>query len=112
MPRAKYKRVLTELAVRKTKAEGRAKNLWDAACPGLVLRIQVSGSRSYKYVYSRAGDSEWFTIGWVPLSHARRIATKLRLAVAEGRDPVAERKAERTSESWRLRASPDPTSRR
>jgi integrase len=31
----------------------------------------------------------------VPLSDARRIAAKLRAAVAEGRDPAAERKAER-----------------
>jgi integrase len=31
----------------------------------------------------------------VPLSDARRIAVKIRLAVAEGKDPVAERQAER-----------------
>jgi integrase len=36
-------------------------------------------------------------VGEVPLGDARRIAAKVRLAVAEGRDPVAERKAERGS---------------
>jgi hypothetical protein len=39
MPRAKNKRTLTELTLRKAKAEGHALNIWDAKCPGLMLRI-------------------------------------------------------------------------
>ena len=94
--RAARKRVLTEFAITKVKPEASgAYNLWDARERGLALRVQRSGFRSFKFVYSFRGRPRWYHIGWVPLSEARRIAVKLRLSVAEGRDPVAERAAER-----------------
>ena len=90
------KRVLTEFAITKVKPEASGVyNLWDARERGLVLRVQRSGFRSFKFVYSFRGRPRWYHIGWVPLSEARRIAVKLRLSVAEGKDPVAERAAER-----------------
>jgi integrase len=94
--KAKNKRVLTELAVRKTKAtDGRAVILWDAACPGLTLKVQPSGHRAFRFYYSINGRARWHHIGLVYLSDARRIGFKLRAAIAEGRDPAAERQAQR-----------------
>ena len=95
MPKAKNKIALTELTVRKVKAEGHAVNIWDTKQPGLLLRVQTSGHRSFKFVYSLRSRARWYHIGQVGLADARRIAAKLRLAVAEGRDPLAERRAER-----------------
>jgi integrase len=86
---------LTELYVRKTKSKSVAVNVWDTRERGLVLRIQPSGFRSFKFVYSHRGRARWYHIGTIPLSDARRMAAKLRLAVAEGKDPLAERRAER-----------------
>jgi integrase len=85
----------TELYVRKARPEPHAYNVWDAKERGLVLRIQPSGARAFKVVYSYRGRPRWFHVGHVGLADARRIAAKVRLAVAEGKDPVAERKAER-----------------
>jgi integrase len=87
----------TELFVRKVKPEAAPFNAWDAKERGLVLRVQPSGTRSFKLVYSFRGRPRWYHIGSVPLGDARRIAAKIRLDVAEGRDPVALRKAERGS---------------
>jgi integrase len=85
----------TELYVRKARPEPHAYNVWDAKERGLVLRVQPSGARAFKVVYSYRGRPRWFHVGQVGLADARRIAAKVRLAVAEGKDPVAERKAER-----------------
>jgi integrase len=87
----------TELFIRKVKPEADPTNYWDAKERGLVLRVQPSGTRSFKIVYSFRGRPRWYHIGEVPLGDARRIAAKIRLDVAEGRDPVALRKAERGS---------------
>jgi integrase len=89
------KRSFTELFVKKVKPEAATYNVWDAKERGLVLRVQSSGHRAFKFVYSHRGRPRWFHIGEVPLGDARRIAARIRLAVAEGKDPVAERKAER-----------------
>jgi integrase len=89
------RRNLTELLVRKAKAHGAPLNIWDTRQPGLCLRIQVSGHRPFKVVYSYRGRARWYHIGTVGLADARRIAAKVRLAVAEGKDPLAERQAER-----------------
>jgi integrase len=94
-PRAANRRALTELYVRRARAEIAPINVWDTRERGLVLRIQPTGTRAFKVVYSRRGRPRWYHIGWVPLSDARRIAARIRLAVAEGKDPAAERKAER-----------------
>jgi integrase len=93
--RAARRRTLTELYVQKARPEPHAFNVWDEKAPGLVLRIQPTGQRAYKAVYSYRGRPRWYHIGRVGLSDARRIATKIRLDVAEGRDPVAIRQAER-----------------
>jgi integrase len=92
---APNRRHLTELYVRKTRPKSVAVNVWDTRERGLVLRIQPSGFRSYKFVYSFRGLARWYHIGQVALSDARRIVAKLRLQVAEGKDPLAERRAER-----------------
>jgi integrase len=72
--------------------------VWDTYQRGLVLRVQPTGQKSWKAVYSHGGRPRWYHVGdasAIGLTEARRIAAKVMLAVAEGKDPVAERMAER-----------------
>jgi integrase len=92
---APRKRNLTELYVRRARREAAAFNVWDTKAPGLVLRVQPTGHRAFKVVYSFRSRARWYHVGSVGLADARRIAARIRLAVAEGKDPVAERMAER-----------------
>jgi integrase len=97
-PSAARKRKLTELSVRKIKPEAEAFNVWDLHQRGLVLRMQPTGHAAFKAVYSAHGRPRWYHIGDVGkigLADARKLAARTMLQVAEGKDPAAERKAER-----------------
>jgi integrase len=96
-PRQPNKRNLTELFVRKVSTDTTPINVWDSKERGLVLRVHPTGRRSFKVVYSRQGRPRWYHIGDVGLADARRMAARIKLAVAEGKDPAAERKAERSA---------------
>jgi integrase len=71
------------------------KNTYDDRQPGLMLRTRPSGHKSYYFVYNHRGRTRWYHIGKIKLTDARRIAAKLRPEAVEGRDPAAERKAQR-----------------
>jgi integrase len=96
--RAARKLRLTELKVRKARAGSNAAILWDAVQRGLALRIQPTGGKSWYCVYSRQGRPRWLRLGHadaIGLADARTLAAEAMLAVARGKDPAAERKAER-----------------
>src|SRR5262249_43139073 len=96
-PRAVNKRVLTELFIRKVKPEPVAFSVWDVKEPGLVLKVNPTGRKNFKVVYSARRRAWWYHVGWVGLSDARKIAQQVRLDVAHGKHPVAERRAERSA---------------
>src|SRR5262249_49387567 len=92
------RRRLTELLVRRARAERAAFNVWDTRQAGLVLRVQPSGHRAWKVVYRHHGRPRWFHSGdasAVGLAAARERAAEVTLAAMRGRDPAAERRAER-----------------
>jgi integrase len=92
--RGPRKQRLTELYVQKPKPG----LTWDTYQRGLALRVQPTGAKSWVVVYSRQGRSRWLYLGKadaIGLSDARTLAAKAMLAVAQGQDPAAERKAER-----------------
>jgi integrase len=89
---------LSELFVRKVTPEATAFAAWDTHQRGLALRVQPSGQKAFKCVYSYRGQSRWFHIAdanAIGLADARKIAAKIMLEVATGKDPLAERRAER-----------------
>jgi integrase len=95
---APRKRKLSDLFVATVKPAARAFLVWDAKQHGLALAVWPSGARSWKYIYRAAGRPRWLSIGnasAIGLADARRIAAKAALQVAEGRDPQAERMAQR-----------------
>src|SRR5262245_26730831 len=92
------KRKLTELAVRKAKPERAAYLIWDSHQRGLALRVQPTGTRAWVVVYRHHGRPRWYYLGdadAIGLADARRLASRISLQVAEGKDPAAERKVER-----------------
>jgi integrase len=100
--RAADKRRLTELSVRRAKGQSTAYLIWDSRQRNLALRIQPSGASSWKVIYSRHGKSRWLHLGradegGLGLADARKLAAKTMVRVAEGFDPAAEKKAERSS---------------
>jgi integrase len=95
--RPPHKRNLTELYLRKVKPQAAPFNVWDEGERGLVLRVQPSGQWAFKFVYAYRGRPRWYHIGRIYLADARRLVQRLRVQVSEGKDPVAERQAERNA---------------
>jgi integrase len=92
------RRRLNDLVVKRLKPAERPYLVWDSHQRGLAVSVQPSGHAAYKVIYSRAGKSHWLDVGNVrdvPLEKARLIAARTMLAVAEGKNPAAERRAER-----------------
>jgi hypothetical protein len=91
---------LTELFIRKVKPEFRPFKVWDAKQRGLVLQVQPSGHRAWHVFYRHHARPCWFFVGnasSIGLADARKMAVRVALQVAEGKDPAAERKAERSA---------------
>src|SRR5262249_31591979 len=100
LKRAPRRRTLTELTVRKAKPERAAYVIWDARPHVLGIRLHPPGARSWITVYRHHGRPRWFHIGNVAaigLSDARKLAQRIALAVAEGKDPQADKRAQRAS---------------
>jgi integrase len=89
---------LSELSIHQAKPKTAAYAMWDTKQHGLALRVQPSGSRSWYCVYSYHGRPRWLRLGdagAIGLSDARTLAAEAMLAVARGKDPAAEKRAER-----------------
>ena len=101
--RAPRRRRLTERMVDRARPEAAAYAIWDTRQRGLALRVQPTGQRSWKAVYSIHGRPRWLHIGdarAIGLADARRIAAQVAVAVFEGKDPVADKRAERGNLSF------------
>jgi integrase len=94
---------LTELLVKRQKPRARAFMVWDTLQRGFALSMQPTGHKAYKVVYSHHGRVRWFHLGSVnaiSLSDARKLANRVMLQVAEGKDPQAERNATRSAPTF------------
>jgi hypothetical protein len=95
---APNKRKLTEIFIKKTAPRARTFLVWDTYQRGLALQVRPTGHRTWKVIYSYHGRPRWYHLGnaaAIGLSDARKLARRIMFAVAEGRDPAAEKKAER-----------------
>jgi integrase len=96
--RAARKQKFTELSVRKLKPESTAYLIWDTHQRGLAVRVQPTGARAWKCIYSHHGRPRWLHLGdagVIGLGDARTLAAETMLAVARGKDPAAEKRAQR-----------------
>lgn len=92
------KQKLTELFIRSLKPEAAAYVVWDTHQHGLAVRVQPTGGKAWYLVYSLRNRVRWYHIGRadaVGLADARERAAEVMLDVIRGKDPAAERKAER-----------------
>jgi len=92
------KRRLTELSVRKLKPKSGAYLVWDTHQRGLAIRVQPTGAKAWKTIYSFHGRPRWLhhgDAGAIGLADARTLSAEAMLAVAKGKDPAAEKRAER-----------------
>lgn len=97
-PAAPRRAKLSEFTVTRSRPADRPYLIWDTKQAGLALAVHPSGSRSFKCIYSRSGRPRWLTLGKVAaigLADARLLAAETMLEVARGKDPAAERRAER-----------------
>jgi integrase len=92
-------RKLTDLFVERAKPPARGRiEYFDAAFPGLALRITNNGGKSWCAFYRFKGRLRRFTIGSYPAikpAQARREAAAALERVREGADPAEEKRARR-----------------
>jgi integrase len=101
--RASRKLRITELTIRKARPGPTAFLIWDVTQRGLALRIEPTGTKVWKCIFNRHNRTRWMTIGRadaISLADARLLAGKAMVAVAEGRDPAAEKRAQRSAGSF------------
>jgi hypothetical protein len=92
------KRTLTEKFLKKLKPQPRKFLVWDTKQRGLAVLVQPTSMKSWKCIYSLHGRVRWYHIGAVDafgLDKARKTAARVMYEVSEGKDPAAERKADR-----------------
>lgn len=92
---------LTEKTVQDAKAADKDVWLWDSELPGFGVRIQPGGRKTYVTRFrTHEGRQRKTTVARccdMPPAKARELARKTFAAVAEGRDPAAERHKLRTA---------------
>src|SRR6516162_5855960 len=96
---AKRKRFenLTDANVSELPIEAKKYDCWDTKLPGLCVRVQPTGDKTFYFVYSRSGRPRWYRIGPAVMgaSEAKKEVKGLIGDVARGGDPQAERAANR-----------------
>jgi hypothetical protein len=91
---------LTSVLVRNMTPEPKQVLTWDTHTRGLVLAVQPSGARSFKFIYSCRGRLRFYHVAdadALPLSDARKKVRALRVLVDGGTDPAADKAAQRST---------------
>jgi integrase len=93
---------LTEAAVKRLPTPAKGNRItYDPALPGFGVRITAAGHRAFVLTYwNRAGRQRRYTIGSFPdwsVAGAREEARRLKRAIDQGDDPLAEVAAERAA---------------
>ncbi len=100
--------MLSEFTVRNAKPREKPYKLTDER--GLFLIVNPSGSRWWRFKYTRYGKERGMSFGVYPdvsLALARKRRDEARTLIAEGGDPCEKRKAEKLSQANSFRAIAD-----
>src|SRR5262245_2687400 len=98
MSRTQNRKSISELVLRSLKPKPQKYLTWDSKVRGLVIEVQPTGRRTWKFIYGYRGRSRWFTIGdadAISITDARVKAGQLIGEVANDRDPQSARKQQR-----------------
>ena len=93
------KKKFSDIFLKKLKPQPSTFVVWDEYQRGLGVRVQPTGSKTFKVVYSFHSRPRWYHIGAVDaisLTDARKLASEVMYKVAQGQDPCAERRAQRS----------------
>jgi integrase len=89
----------TDTKIKSSKAiDGKRTEYYDTVVTGLILRVTKTGYKSFAIRYWYNDQSKQFTIGKygdITLAQARSKARELKQIVADGKDPLKQRKNER-----------------
>jgi integrase len=100
---APNKQRLSHFAVKNLQPRERPYTVWDVVQRGLAIVMQPSGSAAWKTIYSHHGRPRWIHLADVKaigLADARKLANEIMYKVAQGADPAAERRAERSADTF------------
>jgi integrase len=98
-PAEPRKHKLSDVFLNKLKPQDRPFMVWDTHQRGLAITVTPTDHRSWKCIYAHHGRPRWYHIGdaaAIGLADARKLAGRVMFKVADGKDPAAERKAERS----------------
>ena len=96
--KAADKRKLNDLLIKNLQKQAKPYLVWDLKMGGLAIRVEPTAYKSWKAIYSFHSRPRWFHLGSVEkigLADARKLAGRIMFQVAEGKDPQAERRADR-----------------
>jgi hypothetical protein len=106
MPRREpRKHKLNDPYIKSLKPGTRPYLVWDEKTAGLAIQVQPSGHLSWKFIYSRRGRPRWYNIGKADIdkpaiAKARIEADRLRVLVDNGKDPAADKTAQRGADTF------------
>lgn len=92
---------LTDALIRSLPTPEKRTEYFDTVVPGLALRLTPTGYKSFVYRYRRGSAVKRYTIGpftKVRLAEARSKARELARSVADGKDPMADKRRARGHE--------------
>ncbi|CAI1783326.1 tyrosine-type recombinase/integrase [Serratia ficaria] len=104
--------LLTDIQIRRSKPQGKPYTLNDGQ--GLSLLINTDGSKGWRFRYRYAGKAKLMSFGTYPLitlAEAREKRGEARKQVANGIDPVAEKKAQKLAQKLSVENSFEAISR-
>ena len=93
---APTKRKLNDQLVTRLRPAAAPYLVWDTYQGGLAVRVRPSGAKSFVCIYRTSGRPRWLRVAAtnaIGVKAARKLAAEHMLAVANGRDPAAERRA-------------------
>ena len=96
MPKVK----LSEFHRTRSRPEAKSFLLWDTTQKGLALQVRPNGYRAFKVICSFHNRVRWLHLGdatAIDLVQARELANDAMFKVAKGKDPQAEKKAQRSA---------------
>jgi integrase len=110
--REKREAALSDFLIKSLKPQAERYYIYDTKCPGLAVRVEKSGTKSFKVIYRYHGKPKWYHIGDTRLIDlgdgpgdklgARSLALNVLHRVKVGRKDVnAELKAERSQGTFK-----------
>jgi len=98
------KKKLNDTLIKNITPQHKAFLVWDTQQRGLAVYVQPTGHKAFKCIYRQHRKPRWYhiaNVGDFGVAQARNMAMDVMYAVRNGKDPVAERVAERSKGTFK-----------